>query len=74
MREKVAADLEYYTENGKLLQDELIRIATLSLEKGEIDFLEYVISIENALTIKLAYIQNINYLNELTLEYNYIVN
>lgn len=74
MREKVAADLEYYQENGKLLQDELIRIATLSLEKGEIDFMEYVISIENALTIKLAYIQNINYLNELTLEYNYFVN
>ena len=73
-RKKVAANLTYYEEDGKMLQDELIRTATLSWEKGDIQFMNYVISIENALNIKLEYLENIKNINELTLEYNYLTN
>ncbi len=74
LRDKAMAELNFYTQDGKLLQEELIRTATISWENGEIDFTNYVISIENALNIRLEYLENIKSLNELTLDYNYTIN
>jgi cobalt-zinc-cadmium resistance protein CzcA len=64
--------LDYYTENGSKLYDEIIRTARLSFENGEIDFFKFATSTETALQIKLDYLNNlINYTN-VTLELNYL--
>ncbi len=73
-RNKVISELDYYNREGKLLQDELIRTSTLNWQNGEITFSDYVISIENALNIRLLYLENLKKANELTLEYNYSIN
>ncbi|HNS18702.1 MAG TPA: CusA/CzcA family heavy metal efflux RND transporter [Bacteroidales bacterium] len=64
--------LNYHTETGSKLYDEIIRTAQLSLENGEIDFFTFATSTETALQIQLDYFNNLMNYNSVTLELNYL--
>jgi cobalt-zinc-cadmium resistance protein CzcA len=66
--------IDLYNNSGKILSDEIIRTSMMSYKLGEIDFLSFVISIENALSITLDYYDNVAKYNQIALEINYINN
>jgi cobalt-zinc-cadmium resistance protein CzcA len=70
-RQKLKALLDYYNGNGRALHNEMIRTATLSFQKGEIDFIRFATSTELALQIELDYLSNLMDYNLITLELNY---
>ena len=64
--------LNYYSEDGSKLYDEIIRTAQLTFENGEIDIFKYAVSTETALQIKLDYFNNVLEYNNATLELNFL--
>lgn len=64
--------LQYYEEEGSQLSKEIFKTARISYDSGEINFFQYVQSIENALEIVLDYLNNLNDYNQVVLEINYL--
>ena len=64
--------LAYYEVEGKVLSDEILKIATISFRNGEIDFFQYIQSIENAYEIILNYLESLNEYNKTVIEINYL--
>jgi len=64
--------LIYYQEEGEELSQEIFKTAKISYESGEINFFQYIQSIENALEILLDYLGNLNTYNQVVLEINYL--
>ncbi len=64
--------LSYYQEEGEQLSQEIFKTAKISYESGEINFFQYIQSIENALEILLDYLNNLNAYNQVVLEINYL--
>lgn len=64
--------LSYYENEGKSLSEEIIKTATLSYKNGEIDFFEYIQSLENSYTIILSYYENLNAYNQIVTRINYL--
>ncbi len=64
--------LSYYENEGKSLSEEIIKMATLSYKSGEIDFFEYIQSLENSYGIILSYYENLNAYNQTVIRINYI--
>ncbi len=64
--------INYYLESGSKLYDEIIRTASLNYKNGAIDFFEFAASTENALQIKIDYLNNLIAYNQVTLELNYL--
>jgi cobalt-zinc-cadmium resistance protein CzcA len=64
--------LAYYEVEGKILSDEILKTATSSFRNGEIDFFQYIQSIENAYEIKLNYLESLNEYNKTAIEINYL--
>jgi cobalt-zinc-cadmium resistance protein CzcA len=64
--------IDSYIKIGSKLYDEIIRTTTLNYENGEIGFVEFAASIENALKIKIDYLNNLIEYNRVTLELNYL--
>ena len=64
--------LRYYEEEGKHLSEEIFKTARISYDSGEINFFQYVQSIENALDILLDYLNNLNEYNQVVLQINYL--
>ncbi len=52
--------LLYYQDEGKFLAEEIFKTSKGSFENGEINFFQYIQSIENAFEIFLDYLQNLN--------------
>jgi cobalt-zinc-cadmium resistance protein CzcA len=71
---KFRGSVELYRQSGRQLSDEIIRVSQMSYEKGEIDFFQFVISMESALEIILNYYENLNKYNQIALEVNYLTN
>ena len=69
---KYQESLVFYNTSGKQLSEELIRSSQKSYQLGEIDFFEFAMSIENALTLNLDYIDNLAKYNQIALEINYL--
>ncbi len=65
--------LLYYEEEGKTLSDAILKTASLSFKNGEIDFFQYIQSIENSYQITLSYLENLNRYNQTVIELNYII-
>jgi cobalt-zinc-cadmium resistance protein CzcA len=63
--------IRYYNESGKILSDEIIKTAEKSYLNGEIDFFQYIQSMENAATIQLDYLNNLLQYNQACLELHY---
>ncbi len=70
--EKTNELLLYYDTRGKILADEIFRVAGKSYNSGEISYFEWIKSIETALEIESAMLENTASLNTLVLELNYL--
>ncbi|SDZ39298.1 MULTISPECIES: TolC family protein [Rhodonellum] len=66
--------IDFYEQEGKELSDQLIKQASEAFKNGEIDFLQYVLLIENSRNIQVSYLQNLNLYNMTVLEINYLMN
>ena len=64
--------LEYYDDEGENLSKEIFDTAKKSYQSGEINFFQYIQSIENSLQILLDYLQNLNLYNQKIIELNYL--
>ncbi|VAW18385.1 Cobalt-zinc-cadmium resistance protein CzcA; Cation efflux system protein CusA [hydrothermal vent metagenome] len=64
--------LLYFEQEGTVLSDEILKTATISFKNGEIDFFQYIQSIENAYEIKLDYMNSLNQYNQTVININYL--
>ncbi len=64
--------LKYYEEEGKTLSDEILKTASGSFKNGEIDFFQYIQSLENVYEIELQYLDNLNKYNQTAIAINYL--
>jgi len=65
--------LRYYQEEGKSLSEEILKTANLSFKNGEIDFFQYIQSLENIYEIELQYLDNLNKYNQTVISINYLI-
>ena len=71
---KLREGIDYYSTSGKLLYDEILRTALKSFQSGEIDLFKFTSSYENAVQIKLNYLDNVLQYNTIILEQMYLSN
>jgi len=64
--------LLYYENEGKELSGELLKTASRSYKSGEIDFFQYINSMENAYTITLSYLESLHAYNQTVITMNYL--
>ena len=62
----------YYEKEGKNLSMEILKTASLSYQNGEIDFFQYIQSLENAYEITLSYLDSLNKYNQTVITINYL--
>lgn len=70
--EKYDRALTYYEEEGTQLSEEILKTANGSFKNGEIDFFQYIQSLENAYEIQLDYLDNLNKYNQTVINLNYL--
>ncbi|TXD46855.1 CusA/CzcA family heavy metal efflux RND transporter [Polaribacter sp. IC073] len=63
----------YYDNEGKKLKEEIIRTANRTFKEGEIDFFQYIQSLETAIAIELSYLENLNAYNQTIININYLI-
>jgi len=68
----LASSLAYYENEGKSLSDEILKTANSSFKNGEIDFFQYIQSLESAYELKLEYLDTLKKYNETVISINYI--
>lgn len=64
--------LEYYRQEGSVLSDEILKTANSSFKNGEIDFYQYILSLENAYEIQLNHLESLNNYNQTVIKINYL--
>jgi cobalt-zinc-cadmium resistance protein CzcA len=64
--------LAYYEEEGNNLADAILKAAELGFRGGEIDFFQYIQSLENSYDIRLAYLNQLEQYNQTALNINFI--
>ena len=76
---KLDSDLKQYEKNLYLLKeqkltlaDQILKTASLNYNNGEIDFFDYIQSIENAKDIELNYNEILNKYNQTVIKINYL--
>ncbi len=70
---KYEEGLIYFEEEGENLSQEILKMANLSYQNGEIDFFQYIQSVENASAIHLSYLENLNAYNQVVISINYLI-
>ncbi len=65
--------IKYYDEYGKKLSKEIIKVANMSYKHGEIDFFQYITSLENATTIEVDYLENVYNYNKTQIDLQYFI-
>ncbi|MDI6046764.1 CusA/CzcA family heavy metal efflux RND transporter [Flavobacterium yafengii] len=70
--EKHQEAINYYNLYGKKLSDEIIKVGNNSYKHGEIDFFQYIQSLENATTIQVDYLDTILLFNQTQLDLQYL--
>lgn len=70
--EKHFEAITYYNVYGKKLSEEIIKVADMSYKHGEIDFFQYILSLENATSIQVDYLNNILQYNKTQLDIQYL--
>ncbi len=63
--------LTAYEQGGKRLTDEIRKTARLSFSAGQINFFQYLSSLEDALQLDRTYLENLYQYNQIVLEINY---
>ena len=69
---KYETALAYYENEGTMLSDEILKTANGSFKNGEIDFYQYILSLENAYEVHLEFLDNLNLYNQTAIKINYI--
>ncbi|MDP3311896.1 CusA/CzcA family heavy metal efflux RND transporter [Lutibacter sp.] len=69
---RTEVELNYFYESGEKLASEILKTASISYKSGEIDFFQYIQSIENSSQIKINYITTLNNYNQIVLNINYL--
>jgi len=69
---KSNSKLDYYYESGENLAQEILKTAAASYKKGEIDFFQYIQSIETANQLNIDHLTNLYSYNQIALEINYL--
>ncbi|MNF47421.1 Cobalt-zinc-cadmium resistance protein CzcA [compost metagenome] len=64
--------INYYNQYGKKLSEEIIKVANSSYKNGEIDFFQYIQSLENATTIQVDHLDTVLEYNKTQLDLQYI--
>lgn len=64
--------INYYNQQGKKLADEILKVANMSYKHGEIDFFQYIQSLENATVIEVEYLENVLQFNKTQLDYQFL--
>ncbi len=64
--------INYYNQQGKKLADEILKVANMSYKHGEIDFFQYIQSLENATVIEIEYLENVLHFNQTQLDYQFL--
>ncbi|NBG64564.1 CusA/CzcA family heavy metal efflux RND transporter [Acidiluteibacter ferrifornacis] len=64
--------IDYYQSEGNALATEITKAAEISYKTGEIDFFQYIQSIENAYQIKLTFLENLNNYNQTAIAISYL--
>lgn len=64
--------LDYYENEGSLLSDEILKMAHSSFQNGEIDFYQYIQSLESAYDVKLEYLNKLEEYNTTVIAINYL--
>lgn len=65
--------LQYYESYGNSLKNEILKTANRTFSEGEIDFFQYIQSIETASTIELSYLKNLNDYNQTVISINHLI-
>ena len=65
--------ISYYESQGKRLKDEIIKTANRTFKEGEIDFFQYIQSLETAKDIELSYLDNLNAYNQTVININHLI-
>lgn len=65
-------ELNYFETDGMKVSKEILKTAKSSYTYGEIDFFQYILSIENAKDIELDYLNNLNAYNQTVISLNYL--
>ncbi|MFT7441968.1 MAG: cobalt-zinc-cadmium resistance protein CzcA [Maribacter sp.] len=68
-----AEAVNYYENEGKVLKNEIIKTANLTYKEGEIDFFQYIQSLETAKDIELSYLENLNAHNQAVININHLI-
>ncbi|MCC6690997.1 MAG: TolC family protein, partial [Bacteroidia bacterium] len=64
--------VNYYENAGLQQAGDILKVAVLSYQKGEIGYVEYVQNLSQALGIKTQYLQALNQLNQTVIDINYL--
>jgi cobalt-zinc-cadmium resistance protein CzcA len=64
--------LDYYEQEGTDLSNEILKTANSSFKNGEIDFYQYILSLENAYDIQLNHLESLNNYNQNIIAINYL--
>ncbi|MDY2586392.1 CusA/CzcA family heavy metal efflux RND transporter [Winogradskyella aquimaris] len=62
--------VNYYQNEGNDLKNQIIKTASRSFKEGEIDFFQYIQSLETASEIELNYLENLNAYNQTVIQIN----
>lgn len=69
---KHEATLLYYEKEGIGLSEEILKTATVSYQNGEIDFFQFIQSMENATDIIISYLDHLNAYNQTVIALNFL--
>ncbi len=70
---KYSEMLVYYENEGLELAEAIEHTAGKSYESGEVDFFQYIQSLENAMDIRLSYLENLYMFNRESLKQHYLL-
>ncbi|MBF8148831.1 CusA/CzcA family heavy metal efflux RND transporter [Winogradskyella sp. F6397] len=71
--QKFEEAIHYYNTQGKRLKNEIIKTANRTFKEGEIDFFQYIQSLETATDIELTYLDNLNAYNQTVISINHLI-
>jgi len=69
---KYKASLSYYEEKGLKLAEKLFSAANKAYKEGEVDYIAYVVSLEQVVQIKKNYLEKLNLYNQTLIKINYL--
>jgi len=72
--QKYLEALRYYEQEGLAYADTIVQTAEVQFKAGEIDYLQWVILVNQAITIRTEYLHLVNSYNQVAIELNKLLN